>query len=118
MTYIEATPERIATLPIWAQNHIGKLAADLRWTQEKFDAMTGDPTLTNTVVWGGHEERGLPKNATIRFWLERGNHWEYIDARLADDHVLIHAGNELVVSPQASNHIKLYVRGMRKAPGA
>jgi len=95
----------ITKLPKWAQVHIRRLERDLENLKSQIaDMSEGDETelswTTNYDDW-----YGIPNNATIRLQMDNGDYLElYKDSR---DVTTVRTGRILVVTPQASNVIRI-----------
>jgi hypothetical protein len=98
----------ITKLPVWAQDHIERLAnekARLKALVEEMAFKVGD---TNVALVYGIEDRPLPKDSVVRFRPRLGSR-DYFDVRLDDGRLTINASDLLSISPAASNHIQLYL---------
>lgn len=113
----EATPERMAKLPVWARNHIADLVRErdeaTRQYLEQFDSQT--PT---RVTYGDHynNPRYLRDDGhdSVRFNIDEHRWVELAPVRNKDRHygepdVKITASTGMVILPQVSNVIGVRV---------
>ncbi len=103
------TPEMIARLPKWAQDHIAYLTRDLAEAKAA-NARHGDLTQTNTTVESVHDalaDEYLAPNSTVTFRLANGYR---VRVRVTNDgHLSVNADAIVMVRHQASNCFTLEV---------
>ena len=93
----------INKLPVWAQNLITRLEAELADTKQQVQFAQGKEP-TNTYL--AYQNRApLPRNAKVSF--EWGKGWpdDFIAVRIEDDQLQILGGRTLVIKPSVSNAV-------------
>lgn len=107
---MRTTTEDLAKLPQWARFRIEILERDVEFYQHQHQAhqVTGEEA-TDTIIpgYGIEADRWLPKGSCIRFYLDRGGITGWIDCQLRDGKVEVMGGTTLILTPQASNVVKI-----------
>lgn len=114
---------RLKKLPMWAQNHIRKLYADIELNEREKNALFAMPASETQVslryFYGATgkdtDDQPLPRNQRVRFRPDPRLE-QYVDVRIDDQHksVVIHGGGSglgyFVIEPQAGNVIAIKMR--------
>lgn len=105
--------EDVNKLPQWAQRRIALLEANLRWTEDRLNAITG-PEPAQTDTWVDIDRRvAVPRGTEALFNLAaRGDDRELIVGvqRRTAGHLYVYARDcSLRVQPSASNVMMMWV---------
>lgn len=103
----EYTDEQFAKLPRWAQTLIKVQEGTIERLNRNVAQMS-DPNET-PIKWRQllDDWHGIPNGTSVRFHTDIG---AWVDARIDDDHLILHGSREFAIEPQSSNSIHVYVR--------
>jgi hypothetical protein len=97
----------VSKLPKWAQDHIFKLEADVKYLQSKFDEMSsGESALSHGT---GLDRYGLPDRHRVEFTFDK-HMWIEAHFNAEKNRVIVTSSGGFVISPRAYNSFELGVR--------
>ena len=106
----DRSPERIAKLPVWAQDFIGGLERSVAYHKRRAEEIAQE--LPSNVCFDVYDDAGpkfLPNDSQVAFLLTGDpEDWQNrVLVRIRDGELEIQAGDGLYVKPQVSNVISV-----------
>ena len=103
--------EDVGKLPRWARMRIEKAEANVEfWKRKALEAANVSPGATNVVIVDGTEERGLPLDSVVRFYVPDGDAIEVSHTRggqrpdgMLEIYVRGSRGSGLAIHPASGN---------------